>query len=87
LTVQTADGFGNISRPPLVIRYIDEGSIVVPGMSGKLYVTNSQHDVFSSRSSDSHAHILEYGASRLMDLEGAKTIQGVRKCNHRQPSC
>ncbi|KZP34268.1 hypothetical protein FIBSPDRAFT_846377 [Athelia psychrophila] len=25
--------------------------------------------------SDSHAHILEYGASRLMDLEGAKTME------------
>ena len=30
---------------------------------------------------DSHAHILEYGASRMMDLEGAKSIHGV------QPYC
>ena len=40
LTAQGADGFGNISRPPLVVRYIDEGSIVVPGMSGKSRVQN-----------------------------------------------
>jgi hypothetical protein len=57
LTVQTVGPFGNSSHPPLIVRYIDEGSIVVPGMS------------------DSHAHILEYGASRLMDLESAKTVK------------
>lgn len=54
--VQASDA-RNMSRPPLLIRYIDKGSIIVPGMS------------------DSHAHILEYGASRMMDLEGAKTVQ------------
>jgi hypothetical protein len=27
---------------------------------------------------DSHAHILEYGASRMMDLEGAKTMEGTQ---------
>ena len=32
--VQTADSSGNTSRPPLLVRYIDRGSIVVPGMSG-----------------------------------------------------
>lgn len=35
LTVQTAGPFDNSSHPPLNVRYIDEGSIVVPGMSGK----------------------------------------------------
>src|SRR5882762_4893474 len=32
--VQTADSSGNTSRPPLSVRYIDSGSIVVPVMSG-----------------------------------------------------
>ena len=32
--VQTTDALGNTSHPPLLVRYIDEGSIVVPGMSG-----------------------------------------------------
>ncbi|KIM91971.1 hypothetical protein PILCRDRAFT_809968 [Piloderma croceum F 1598] len=56
--VQETNALGNMFRPPLLVRYIDEGSIIIPGMS------------------DSHAHILEYGASRMMDLEGAKTIEG-----------
>jgi hypothetical protein len=33
-TVQIGEASGNILRPPLSVRYIDEGSIVVPGMSG-----------------------------------------------------
>ncbi|TFK44572.1 amidohydrolase family-domain-containing protein [Crucibulum laeve] len=41
----------------LNIRYIPDGSIVVPGIS------------------DSHGHILEYGASQQLPLEGTKTIQ------------
>ncbi|KIK82213.1 hypothetical protein PAXRUDRAFT_832349 [Paxillus rubicundulus Ve08.2h10] len=40
----------------LQVRYIGDGSIVVPGFS------------------DSHAHILEYGASRQLSLEGGKSI-------------
>ncbi|KAG1840207.1 amidohydrolase family-domain-containing protein [Suillus tomentosus] len=44
-------------RSSLQIRYLDESSIVVPGLS------------------DSHAHILEYGASRQLLLESAKTIK------------
>ncbi|KZT19709.1 hypothetical protein NEOLEDRAFT_1141709 [Neolentinus lepideus HHB14362 ss-1] len=40
----------------LEVRYIQRGSIIVPGLS------------------DSHAHMLEYGASRQLPLEGAKTI-------------
>ncbi|KAJ8593060.1 amidohydrolase 3 [Rhizopogon salebrosus TDB-379] len=42
---------------PLQIRYLDESSIVVPGLS------------------DSHAHILEYGANRQLPLEGGKTVE------------
>ncbi|KAH7888360.1 amidohydrolase family-domain-containing protein, partial [Phlebopus sp. FC_14] len=41
----------------LRVQYINEGSIVVPGLS------------------DSHAHILEYGASRQLALEGGKSIE------------
>lgn len=32
---------------------------------------------FSSSVIDSHAHILEYGASQQLPLEGTKTIQGT----------
>jgi hypothetical protein len=28
------DALGNMVRPPLLVRYIDEGSIIIPGMSG-----------------------------------------------------
>ncbi|KAF9455444.1 amidohydrolase 3, partial [Collybia nuda] len=41
----------------LPVRFIDSGSIVIPGMS------------------DSHCHILEYGASKLIDLESGKSVQ------------
>ncbi|EGN99525.1 hypothetical protein SERLA73DRAFT_179580 [Serpula lacrymans var. lacrymans S7.3] len=50
-------GILNASSSPLHIRYIKDGSIVLPGLS------------------DSHAHILEYGASRQLSLEGGKTIK------------
>ena len=43
----------------LGVRYIPEGSIVIPGIS------------------DSHCHILEYGASRQIPMAEAKTIKGV----------
>ena len=76
-TVQTADISGNTSRPPLLIRYIDERSIVVPGMSGLFSFTPRYIRSLLIITPDSHAHILEYGASRIMDLEGAKTIQGA----------
>jgi hypothetical protein len=32
--VQEMNALGNVFRPPLLIRYIDEGSIIIPGMSG-----------------------------------------------------
>ncbi|KAF9222618.1 hypothetical protein BS17DRAFT_783144 [Gyrodon lividus] len=47
----------NLSTSKLQVRFIDDGSIVVPGLS------------------DSHAHILEYGASRQLSLEGGKSIK------------
>ncbi|KAH7915226.1 amidohydrolase family-domain-containing protein [Hygrophoropsis aurantiaca] len=50
---------GNYSGPALQVRYINDGSIIVPGMS------------------DSHAHILEYGANRQLPLEGGKSIEGT----------
>ncbi|KAH7920922.1 amidohydrolase 3 [Leucogyrophana mollusca] len=50
---------GNNSGPALQIRYINDNSIIVPGLS------------------DSHAHILEYGANRQLPLEGGKSIQGT----------
>lgn len=43
----------------LAVRYIPEGSIVIPGMS------------------DSHCHILEYGASRQIRMAGADTVKGT----------
>lgn len=43
----------------LAVRYIPEGSIVIPGMS------------------DSHCHILEYGASRQIRMAEAKTVNGA----------
>lgn len=73
-----ADTIGTVSRPTFAVRYIEEGSIVVPGMSGKYKASSPIRSLLSKRFFlDSHAHILEYGASRLMDLEGAKTIQGT----------
>jgi hypothetical protein len=33
-TIQTTDTSRNVSYPPFLIRYLDEGSIVIPGMSG-----------------------------------------------------
>lgn len=33
-TIQTTDTSRNMTRPPFLVRYIDEGSIVIPGMSG-----------------------------------------------------
>ncbi|KAG9316428.1 amidohydrolase family-domain-containing protein [Chiua virens] len=47
---------GNPSGSTLHIRYIDDQSIVVPGLS------------------DSHAHILEYGATKQLSLEAARSI-------------
>jgi len=32
--VQGMDALGNMLRPPLLVRYIDKGSIIIPGMSG-----------------------------------------------------
>ncbi|KAF8441416.1 amidohydrolase family-domain-containing protein [Boletus edulis BED1] len=46
----------NPSGLTLQIRYINDESIVVPGLS------------------DSHAHILEYGANQQLPLEGGKSI-------------
>ncbi|KAI0266689.1 amidohydrolase family-domain-containing protein [Gloeopeniophorella convolvens] len=46
-------------KPRLVTRFIESGSIVVPGMS------------------DSHAHMLEYGASRLIPLESARSAKAA----------
>ncbi|KAH8107827.1 amidohydrolase family-domain-containing protein [Cristinia sonorae] len=46
---------------PLDVRYIDSGSIVVPGLS------------------DSHGHILEYGASLQIPLEGTTSIEETVK--------
>ncbi|KIJ67588.1 hypothetical protein HYDPIDRAFT_149313 [Hydnomerulius pinastri MD-312] len=51
----------NHSSSTLQVRYVNDGSIVVPGIS------------------DSHAHILEYGASRQLSLEGGKSIQDTVK--------
>ncbi|KDQ57712.1 hypothetical protein JAAARDRAFT_35398 [Jaapia argillacea MUCL 33604] len=47
------------SSANLEIRFINPGSIVVPGLS------------------DSHAHILEYGSSRQLPLEGAKSVEAA----------
>ncbi|KAI0298561.1 amidohydrolase 3 [Russula brevipes] len=44
-------------KPRLTTRFIESGSIVVPGIS------------------DSHAHMLEYGASRLIPLESARSAK------------
>ncbi|KAI9572099.1 amidohydrolase family-domain-containing protein [Boletus coccyginus] len=49
----------NPSGLPLWVRYIDDSSIVVPGLS------------------DSHAHILEYGCTQQLPLEGAKSINEI----------
>ncbi|KAI9442272.1 amidohydrolase family-domain-containing protein [Lactarius indigo] len=46
-------------KPRLVTRFIESGSIVVPGIS------------------DSHAHMLEYGASRLIPLESARSAKAA----------
>lgn len=48
---------GGRLRSSLQIRYLDQSSIVVPGLS------------------DSHAHILEYGANRQLPLGGGKTME------------
>jgi hypothetical protein len=32
--VQEMDALRNMVRPPLLVRYIDKGSIIIPGMSG-----------------------------------------------------
>ncbi|KAH9998500.1 amidohydrolase family-domain-containing protein [Russula compacta] len=46
-------------KPRLATRFIESGSIVVPGIS------------------DSHAHMLEYGASRLIPLESARSAKAA----------
>ncbi|KAI0305633.1 amidohydrolase family-domain-containing protein [Multifurca ochricompacta] len=46
-------------KPRLVTRFIESGSIIIPGMS------------------DSHAHMLEYGASRLIPLESARSAKAA----------
>ncbi|KAI9458558.1 amidohydrolase family-domain-containing protein [Russula earlei] len=46
-------------KPRLTTRFIESGSIIVPGIS------------------DSHAHMLEHGASRLIPLESARSAKAV----------
>ncbi|KAH9994002.1 amidohydrolase family-domain-containing protein [Russula vinacea] len=46
-------------KPRLVTKFIESGSIIVPGIS------------------DSHAHMLEYGASRLIPLESARSAKAA----------
>lgn len=46
-------------KPRLVTKFIESGSIIVPGIS------------------DSHAHMLEYGASRLIPLESAQSAKAA----------
>lgn len=63
-------------KPRLETRFIKSGSIVVPGMSGQSYTQQlSALDGLCSNS-DSHVHMLEYGASRLIPLESANRPQG-----------
>ena len=59
----------------LQIRFVKPGAIIIPGISGKLSIMS----VFILQSVlhlDSHAHILEYGATRQLPLEEARSIQG-----------
>ncbi|KAG5636156.1 hypothetical protein H0H81_008987 [Sphagnurus paluster] len=52
--------------PELNVKYLNEGEVVVPGMS------------------DSHCHILEYGASQLVSLQDGKSVQGMPHLPNRE---
>ncbi|KAJ6476492.1 amidohydrolase family-domain-containing protein [Mycena vitilis] len=58
--------------PNLRVIYVPDDAIVVPGLSGECISENSTPS--NATSPDSHGHLLEYGASRQLPLEGTATI-------------
>jgi hypothetical protein len=57
------------------IIYLPDDAIVVPGLSGE-FSSSAPHRSGETPLSDSHGHLLEYGASRQLPLEGTTTISG-----------
>jgi hypothetical protein len=56
------------------IRFVGKNSIIVPGLSGAFFI--SQYDEVLKIFPDSHAHILEYGASLVIPLNRARDPSG-----------
>jgi hypothetical protein len=58
------------------MRTVKPGSIVVPGMSGECPLP-SPTTFLTLAHTDSHAHILEHGASLVIPLNQAQSAQGA----------
>ena len=65
----------DIVSPPLHVRFVPVGASIIPGISG-MHFDGLSLSIIHDEWSDSHAHILEYGATQLLPLESAKTIPG-----------
>lgn len=74
----------SLTQLRLPTHFIDTGAIIVPGLSGEyILMTTLRCSATDESKIDSHAHMLEYGASRLIPLESAKTAEGMFTTNGR----
>ncbi|KAF7300007.1 Amidohydro-3 domain-containing protein [Mycena kentingensis (nom. inval.)] len=75
--VTTASLAETRSRSDLTVIQVPPGAIVLPGLSGTILYLAKLSQMPSKRtrvSTDSHGHVLEYGASRQLPLEGTASI-------------